>query len=186
MKTAGQWECDWWRSPNFQHQAGLSRVPFGPLGRSPGSGTDNQGARLKWERSGRGHPPLFPWPLATQFLNMANRLATPLRLSLNRFIPTQTKSTNILAAQAMPTGAGQGDPGWDGGLGPCSPDPVFREDTQKSILYLGALGSHRPFPAQLTNILKHKPVGSACLGCTPGFSVCVSPKLELALRAGNL
>lgn len=117
---------------------------------------------------------------------MANRLATPLRLSLNRFIPTQTKSTNILAAQAMPTGAGQGDPGWDGGLGPCSPDPVFREDTQKSILYLGALGSHRPFPAQLTNILKHKPVGSACLGCTPGFSVCVSPKLELALRAGDL
>lgn len=115
MKTAGQWECDWWRSPNFQHQAGLSRVPFGPLGRSPSSGTDNQGARLKWERSGRGHPPLFPWPLATQFLNMANWPATPLRLSLNRFIPTQTKSTNILAAQAIPTGGGKGTLGGMGG-----------------------------------------------------------------------
>lgn len=58
------------------------------------------------------------------------------------------------------------------------------EDAWKPILCVRALGPHGPFPAQLANILKHKPGDSAYLGCILGIGVCVSPKLELASHEG--
>lgn len=167
MNTPGQWECGWWRSPNFQHQAGLSGVRFGPLGRSPSSGTDNQGAGLKWERSGRGHPPLFPWLLATQFLNTVDWLATPLPLSLNRFIPTQTKSTNILAAQAMPTRGGRGPQvGW--GAGSLQPWSSSRRRCSEVHPVPRSLGVSQTFPSPARQHSKAQTCGLCLPGLHPG------------------
>lgn len=131
-----------------------------------------------------GIPLFFPGHMPSSFLTQW--ICHTSVAALEQAHPNQYKKhKNTLAAQATPTRGRQGTLGRRG-LGPCGPDSVAKKDAQKSILYLRALRSHRPFPAQLANILKHKPEDSDCLGCTLGIRVHVSPKLDLSLRTGDL
>lgn len=73
--------------------------------------------------------------------------------------PNQYKKHKLLAAQAKPT---------RGGLVPCSPDSVAEEDTQTSILYLGALGVSQPFPSPARQHSKAQTCGLCLSGLRPG------------------